>query len=87
MEIRDISKEQINSADQRQTLEKYRDCFEEIREFGPEDHKYLRTTRKRVEKLNEDLAQKGCGRLKEITEKKINRVQNKIPTEKTEKLL
>lgn len=82
MEIRDIAKEQLDSASQQQVLEKYRNCFEEIRGFGPEDKNYLQATRERVEELDENLAQKEKTRLREITEEKVNRMRRKIDTEK-----
>jgi hypothetical protein len=46
MEILDIAKEQLNSADQGQTLARHHDFFEEIREFGPKDRNYLQAVRK-----------------------------------------
>jgi hypothetical protein len=87
MEILDLAKEQLNSADQRQTLEKYHDFFEEIREFGPKDQNYLQAVRKRIERLDENMTQKGRDRIEEISKEKVNLMQGEIDTEKVPGLI
>ena len=81
MEIMNIAKEQLSSDDQRQTLEKYRDFFEEIREFGPRGQSYFEVTRKRVNRLGEDIAQKGRDRIEEIIKERVNCTQRELDTE------
>ena len=87
MEILDIAKEQLNSSNQQQTLEKYRDWFEEIRGFGPKDQNYFQATRKRVEQLDEDIAQKRRGRIEKIVKEKVDRMQSEIDTEEVPGLI
>jgi len=87
MKILDIAKEQLNFANQRQILAKYNDFFEEIREFGPKDQNYLQLTRERVDKLDENIAQRARDRIKEIINEKVNRIQGEIDTEKVPGLI
>jgi len=58
MEILDIAREQLNSADQGEIFENYRDFFEEVREFGPNVQNYFQTTRERLRQLDDNMAQK-----------------------------
>jgi len=76
MEVIDIAKEQLNSADQERILEKYGDYFEEIRDFGPRDRGYPETAGKRVKKLGEGEANKARDLLVEVAERAVNRIQN-----------
>ena len=81
MEILNIAKEQLNLVDQRQTLEKYHDFFEEIREFGPKDQNYLQAVRKRVRQLDDNMAKRGRGLIGKIVKEKVNLIQRELDTE------
>ena len=87
MKILDIAKEQLNSADQRQIFENYRDLFEEIREFGPRGQNYFQVARKRVKRLDNNMAQRGRERIEKIIAGKANRMQGEIDTEEVPGLI
>ncbi|MBS3792768.1 MAG: hypothetical protein V5A87_05700 [Candidatus Bipolaricaulota bacterium] len=44
MDILDLAREQLNSADQGQIIEKHREVFAEIRNFGPKAPNYIERT-------------------------------------------
>jgi|GEM_PF-6977370 len=52
-----FGRRQLNSADQGQIIEKHREVFAEIRNFGPEAPNYVERTRKRAAKLDEEDAE------------------------------
>ncbi len=78
MKVLDIAKEQLNSPVQSVILEEFGDSFAEIRDFGPENPNYLRTTRHRVEELEEDEAGRARDLLHDILKRKINRLKKEL---------
>ncbi len=82
MEILDIAKQQQNSTDQGQIVEEYSEVFAEIRDFGPKDTNYLRTTRKRAAELDEENAEETRDLIERIVKEKIKRINREVDVER-----
>jgi len=82
MDILDLAREQLNSADQGQIIEKHREVFAEIKNFGPKAPNYIERTRKRAARLDEEDAEEARDLVERIVKEKIKRINREVDVER-----
>jgi len=87
MDILDLAREQLNSADQGQIIEKHREVFAEIKNFGPKAPNYIERTRKRAARLDEEDAEKARDLIERIVQEKIKRINRELEVKKSQAFL